>query len=90
MPPSYPPLVWIPAYALSETLYVVVAMGLVLVLGRLIDGPRAPANETTWALLAGCLSGLAVLTRPATLFVLPLAALWLAWNRRWRAATRCS
>ena len=29
-----------------------------------------------------------MLTRPATLFVLPLAALWLAWRRRWSAAAR--
>jgi 4-amino-4-deoxy-L-arabinose transferase-like glycosyltransferase len=82
----YPPLVWIPAFALSETLYVAVAMALVLVLSRLVDAPGPPANETRWALLAGCLSGVAVLTRPATLFVLPLAAVWLAWGRRWRAA----
>lgn len=84
----FPPLVWIPAYALSETLYLALAMVLVLVLGKLTDEGAPPAGEGRWALLAGALAGLAVLTRPATLFVLPLAALWLAWRRRWSAAAR--
>ena len=78
---AYPPLVWIPAYALSETLYIAIAMLLVLALGRVTDA-EVPANGAWWSGIAGLLAGVACLTRPATLFLLPLAALWLVVRRR--------
>ena len=73
----YPPLVWTPAYIWSETLFSVVALGCVAVL-------TASPRSLLRCAAAGALAGLAVLTRPAMLFFLPLAALWLAWNREWR------
>ncbi|MGE5199330.1 MAG: hypothetical protein ACM3H9_06795 [Rhodospirillaceae bacterium] len=72
----YPPLVWTPAYVWSETLFSVLALGCAAVLS--LDG-RRPGRCAA----AGVLAGLAVLTRPAMLFFLPLAACWLAWRREW-------
>lgn len=76
----YPPLVWFPAYVLSETLFSLLALATALLLqmavARTRDG-RASGAATRFALLAGALAGAAVLTRPAMLFFLPLAALWL-------------
>jgi 4-amino-4-deoxy-L-arabinose transferase-like glycosyltransferase len=74
---AYPPLVWTPAFVWSETLFSVVALGCAAVLSL---EPRAPRLFVA----AGALAGLAVLTRPAMLFFLPLAAIWLAWRREWR------
>ena len=73
----YPPLVWTPAFVWSETLFSVLALGCAAVLSRERRTPRM-------FVAAGALAGLAVLTRPAMLFFLPLAALWLAWRREWR------
>jgi 4-amino-4-deoxy-L-arabinose transferase-like glycosyltransferase len=75
----YPPLVWTPAYVWSETLFSVLALGCVAVLSldRLSRGLYVSA---------GALAGMAVLTRPAMLFFLPLAALWLARKREWHGA----
>lgn len=73
----YPPLVWTPAFVWSETLYGVLALACagVLMVAR------------GWAgLAAGALAGLAVLTRPAMLFFLPMILPWLCWKRRWREA----
>jgi len=70
----YPPLVWMPAYVLSETLYSLLALGCVALL--MITRPRA----WVW-MAAGALAGLAALTRPALLFFLPLAGPWL-WLKR--------
>lgn len=78
----YPPLVWIPAFALSETVYVVLAMLTVLALGRITDRDNTPADGLRWTAIAGVLCGLAILTRPATLFLVPLAAAWIAWRQR--------
>ncbi len=72
----YPPLVWTPAYIWSETLFSVLALACVAVLAL------EPRRRGLY-LAAGALAGLAVLTRPAMLFFLPLAALWLAWKRQW-------
>jgi 4-amino-4-deoxy-L-arabinose transferase-like glycosyltransferase len=84
----YPPLVWIPAYALSETLFSTLALASALALSRAVvasahlearasrPGPRAPL------IAAGVLTGAAILTRPALLFFLPLAAVWMARRRR--------
>jgi hypothetical protein len=68
----YPALVWIPAYALSEALYLPLGLALVLVLAR--------ADRTGRAAAAGALAGLAILVRPGTLVFVPLAAWWL-WRR---------
>jgi 4-amino-4-deoxy-L-arabinose transferase-like glycosyltransferase len=75
----YPPLVWTPAYVWSETLFSVLALGCAAVLS--LERRTSPAHAA-----AGVLAGVAVLTRPAMLFFLPLAAAWLAWKREWRGA----
>jgi len=75
----YPPLVWTPAYVWSETLFSVLALGCAAVLS--LERRTSPALAA-----AGVLAGVAVLTRPAMLFFLPLAAAWLAWKREWRGA----
>ncbi len=72
----YPPLVWTPAYVFSETLYMALALGHVLVCGRVLRewGGRAGWR---WLLWCGVLGGLGALTRPAHLFFLLLLGLWL-------------
>jgi 4-amino-4-deoxy-L-arabinose transferase-like glycosyltransferase len=80
----YPSLVWTTAYVLSETLYSFVALGAVLVLQIAVDRPAASSRGGAGlALAAGALAGAAVLVRPAMLFFIPLALLWLL--RRGRA-----
>ena len=74
----YPPLVWIPAYVLSETLYSVLALATALVLQAAADRDPARRGGASHGLAAGLLCGAAVLVRPAMLFLLPLAAVWLA------------
>jgi hypothetical protein len=84
----YPPLVTLPSYALSETLYGAVALAAAHVVQiaadravRLQGGDRRlPAIAA--AGLGGALAGLAALIRPAMLFYLPLAAAWLLWRRQ--------
>lgn len=81
----YPPLVWMPAYVLSETLYSTLALGTVLLLDIAVDRADDMASGRAGgalALMAGLLAGVAVLTRPAMLFFLPLAAVWLVRRRR--------
>ena len=74
----YPPLVWIPSYVFSESLYSLLAIATALTLqSSMTDRKDAAAR----AFVAGILSGTAVLVRPALLFLLPLAALWLLWRR---------
>jgi 4-amino-4-deoxy-L-arabinose transferase-like glycosyltransferase len=79
----YPPLVWTPAYVWSETLFSVLALATVAVL-------TLDRRRRVLYLAAGALAGLAVLTRPAMIFFLPLAALWLAWKREWRGVVLLS
>lgn len=84
----YPPLVWICAYVLSEALYSTVALLAVLLLDHALD--RADrSGHGSWArrggglaIAAGLAAGAAILIRPAMLFFLPLAALWLVARRR--------
>ena len=79
----FPPLIWLPAYALSEQLYSVIALATVAWLGRVTDGPRALVRSdgaTRAIVLAGVAAGAGALTRPAMLFFLPLAALLLIWR----------
>ena len=84
----YPPLVWICAYALSEALYSTTALITVLLLDLALDRAER-TNATSWmrrgallAMASGVAAGTAILVRPAMLFFLPLAALWLAARRR--------
>jgi hypothetical protein len=84
----YPPLVWICAYVLSEALYSTIALITVLLVDLTLD--RAESTNTgSWmrrgellAAASGVAAGAAILVRPAMLFFLPLAALWLAARRR--------
>ncbi len=82
----YPPLIWTTGFIWSETLYSVLALGNVLLLGTLIDGPAATPRVTARAtlrwLVAGLVGGLAALTRPAHVFFLLLVGLWLLYTRR--------
>lgn len=81
----YPPLVWICAYVLSETVYSTLALGVALMLDRALDRARDAGRATAGgplATAAGITAGCAALTRPAMLFFLPLAALWLFRQRR--------
>jgi 4-amino-4-deoxy-L-arabinose transferase-like glycosyltransferase len=82
----YPPLAWMSAYMLSETLYTVLAFANVLAFSRLLDRtdsePPPPAAGWKLGLLTGILGGLAALTRPAHLLFLMLAGLWLLGKRR--------
>jgi 4-amino-4-deoxy-L-arabinose transferase-like glycosyltransferase len=79
----YPPLVWISAYAFSEALFwpmgLAAALALDAALGR-------SDRDVGWAAIAGVLSGVAVLVRPAMLlFVVPAGA-WILLGRRRVAA----
>lgn len=81
----YPPLVWYPAYVLSETLYSVLAIAAAFVLQASADRTGREQNVRAGgplALLGGALAGAAVLTRPAMLFFIPLAAIWLVVRQR--------
>jgi 4-amino-4-deoxy-L-arabinose transferase-like glycosyltransferase len=76
----YPPLVWICAYALNETLCGVLGLLAVWLLVAASD-PRARA-PLGLGLLAGLAAGAGVLTREAMVFFLPLAGLYLLVRRR--------
>jgi 4-amino-4-deoxy-L-arabinose transferase-like glycosyltransferase len=80
----HPPLVWICAYVLSETLYSLLALATVLLfdaaMARAI-GPGRARDARIRIALAGLLAGAAILVRPVMLFFVPLAVLWMAWRR---------
>jgi 4-amino-4-deoxy-L-arabinose transferase-like glycosyltransferase len=81
----YPPLVSLPAYALSETLYSAVALATAFALQLAVDrsgSGRSATEDTALALLSGALAGVAALVRPAMLLYLPLALGWLLLRRR--------
>ena len=82
----YPPLVWMAAYVLSETLYSVLALATALALQTAADADAARRGGVRRGVVAGLLCGVAILVRPAMLFLLPLAAGWLTWRRRPRLA----
>lgn len=91
----YPPLVWICAYVLSEALYSTLALATALLLDTAIDRARGPREKdeagphlagSAFALAAGVTAGIAILARPAMLFFLPVASLWLLYRRRARLA----
>jgi 4-amino-4-deoxy-L-arabinose transferase-like glycosyltransferase len=78
----YPPLVWMPAYVLSESLYMPLAFGNVLLVGML----GYPQNSSWLWLACGVLGGLAALTRPVHVFFLIATGGWLLLRRRMRWA----
>jgi 4-amino-4-deoxy-L-arabinose transferase-like glycosyltransferase len=90
----YPPLVWTPAYVLSETVFSAVALGAARVLQPLGHRPSAIGHRRTvigyrlsaigyrLSAIGGLLTGAAILTRPALIFFLPFAAVWLWRSRR--------
>jgi hypothetical protein len=73
----YPPLIWMPAYALSETLYSTVALGTAYLL---------TVERRTAAFLGGTLAGVGILIRPAMMVFVPLWVLWSAARRSSSAA----
>ena len=80
----YPPLVWFPSYVLSETLYSFVALASAAVLQLAVDRAHSHRSDragSPLSLAAGALTGVSVLVRPAMLFFLPLALLWLSYRR---------
>ncbi len=85
----YPPLVWAPSYALSETLFSAVALAAAAVLDTrgqisIVDPRRWIENRDLTpgvSALAGVITGAAILIRPVMVFFLPLAALWMLARR---------
>ncbi|MBI2834836.1 MAG: glycosyltransferase family 39 protein [Acidobacteria bacterium] len=81
----YPPLVWICAYALSETLYSVLALAAAALLGPAVDRELDRHRSSVAPVAAaGILTGAAILTRPATIYFVLLVVAWLGWHRAWR------
>lgn len=78
----YPPLVWMCAYVLSETLFSLVALGTTLVLDAAMQRARAHRAGGAGTLVAGLLAGAATLVRPVMLFFFPLALTWILRRRR--------
>jgi 4-amino-4-deoxy-L-arabinose transferase-like glycosyltransferase len=77
----YPPLVWMCAYVLSETLFSLLAVGAACVLDAAMVRARSSRAGAAGVLAAGLLAGAATLVRPVMLFFLPLALLWIVRRR---------
>jgi 4-amino-4-deoxy-L-arabinose transferase-like glycosyltransferase len=77
---GYPPLIWMPAYVLSETVFAALALAAARVLQA--QDQRDTAHHPRSAIVGGILTGAAILTRPSLIFFLPFAALWLWRSRR--------
>jgi hypothetical protein len=82
----YPPLVVMPAYAFSETLFSALALSAALVLQG-CDISSLPPQRSRFALrghfcalIGGALTAAACLTRPMMLLFVPLGAVWIAWR----------
>ena len=82
----YPPLVWMPAYVLSETLYSALALANVLLADRALGTSGRSYSQQRAALACGLLGGLCALTRPGHLFFLLLMGLYLLARQRFHAA----
>jgi 4-amino-4-deoxy-L-arabinose transferase-like glycosyltransferase len=78
----HPPLVTMPAYVLSETLYSTMALASAVVLHDAVAASASSRGGRARGALAGALCGLAALVRPAMLLFLPLAVVWLAFRQR--------
>jgi hypothetical protein len=80
----YPSLIWMPAYVLSEAVYMPIALAVALLLDRALD---ADGKERAGPVaLAGAIGGLSALIRPGALVFLGLVAAWLVLRRRWTLA----
>jgi hypothetical protein len=79
----YPPLVWISSYVFSESLYSLLAIATARTLQSSLTDAKHPLLRGT---AAGILGGAAVLVRPAMLFFLPMALIWLLCRRASRHA----
>jgi hypothetical protein len=80
----YPPLVWISSYVFSESLSSVIALLTAHVLQLAVTRTRTTGGRDAalpLTIAAGALAGTGILIRPAMLFFVPLAALWL-WRLR--------
>jgi hypothetical protein len=82
----HPPLVTMPAYVLSETLFSTVALAAALALQSAVSDGGPSRARLLRTFVAGAASGSAALIRPAMLLFLPLAVLWLLARRRPAAA----
>ena len=82
----YPPLVWMPSYALSETLFSTLCLTIAWMLQPATPRTAHPARRTSIldprASAAALLTGLAILVRPAMVFFLPFAAAWMIARRQ--------
>jgi hypothetical protein len=81
----YPPLVWIPSYVFSESLYSALALLTAHTLQRAATqapGSSRGRRDGALALASGALAGIAMLVRPAMLFFVPIAVVWLVASRR--------
>ena len=72
----YPPLVAMPAYAFSETLFSTLAVAAALLL-QAGNGPRSSPKHGAASLFGGVVTAAATLTRPMMLLFAPLAAAWI-------------
>jgi len=83
----YPALVWMPAYALSETLFSTVALAIAALLApEKGDSHLFSRKKVAVTFFVGMLTGAAILIRPAMAVFLPLAALWLAARKSYGGA----
>ena len=82
----YPPLVWMPSYALSETLFSTLALAAALALQEVGARRLEIGGRRFVPVFAAAATGMAILVRPAMVFFLPLAAVWMMARRRPMAA----
>ena len=72
----YPELIWYSAHFWCETLFLSILWWAIERVMAADDG-----SSIRTAAVAGALFGLAVLTRETILYLIPLAAMWLAWSK---------
>ena len=84
----YPPLVWMPAYALSEQLFSTVALCVALLLDHTNKGDShlSSQRKVTVPFIGGAVTGVAILIRRMMVFFLPFAALGMVARRAYAAA----
>jgi 4-amino-4-deoxy-L-arabinose transferase-like glycosyltransferase len=85
----YPPLVWVSAYAFSEALFWPVGLAAAWLFDRAASRVRGSGSEVRGSIfnvraamaIAGAAAGIGVLIRPALLFFIFLAVVWLLKRR---------